>query len=454
MEHRTRLIITAIINLNFLLTIGLVGGIIGPTLLDMKDIYGTTVDKVSFMFMMGSTGSITGSFITGFVMDKFPRYRCLLLFAYTLNTSLVTALMPFMSHLSIFFFLSFLGGFSGGSLDMGGNVFCLHVWRGLESGPYMHSIHFSFAIGAFLGPLLAVPFLGTNGDQLQEALMSFNETTMNQTDMIETDTQITIFYPLVGALALLPGLGYLYYGIQDLREQPNENQAAISSANHGNESQKAHAWKVVTLLGLVAIFFFLYVGVEVTFGTFLTTFAVESDLQLTKPQGADLTAIFWGFFALMRFLSIFAAIKLNPAVILVFSFGTCLLSSAMLSLYGDQNLRLLQLACGGMGVGTASIFATGILWLEQHVVVTNRIGALVSIAASLGPDIFPVIVGQYIVAQPMVLMHVTALTLIGCVLIFIACHFLARSYQKFQSSLTMPVSTEDDDGFETIPLNK
>ena len=30
----------------------------------------------------------------------------------------------------------------------------LDVWRGRDSGPYMHALHFMFGMGAFLAPVL------------------------------------------------------------------------------------------------------------------------------------------------------------------------------------------------------------------------------------------------------------------------------------------------------------
>ena len=71
-----------------------------------------------------------------------------------------------------------------------------------------------------------------------------------------------------------------------------------------------------------------------------------------------------------------------------------------------------------MGFGMASVFATGFLWLENHTPVTSRIGALLSIFASLGPDVFPIIVGQFIERQPMVMMYVTLAAVIVCAALF------------------------------------
>ena len=46
-----------------------------------------------------------------------------------------------------------------GALNTGENVLILDIWKGRESGPYMHALHFTFGIGTFLAPVLARPFL-------------------------------------------------------------------------------------------------------------------------------------------------------------------------------------------------------------------------------------------------------------------------------------------------------
>ena len=73
---------------------------------------------------------------------------------------LTTTMIPFSPSLYHFFGLIGINGFVIGSLDTGGNVLCLDTWQGEhDSGPFMHSIHFSFGLGAFLAPLIAEKFL-------------------------------------------------------------------------------------------------------------------------------------------------------------------------------------------------------------------------------------------------------------------------------------------------------
>ena len=60
-------------------------------------------------------------------------------------------------------FSLFNGSFTHNHYILGGNKLCLDVWKGEENGgPYLHSVHFAFAIGCFVAPVLAEPFLGRN----------------------------------------------------------------------------------------------------------------------------------------------------------------------------------------------------------------------------------------------------------------------------------------------------
>ena len=70
------------------------------------------------------------------------------------------------------------------------------------------------------------------------------------------------------------------------------------------------------IIGLLAILFFLYNGLEVAFGTFIPVFAVKSNLRLTRADSSDVAAIFWGTFAGMRGLSVVLAIFAKPGVVM------------------------------------------------------------------------------------------------------------------------------------------
>ncbi len=58
----------------------------------------------------------------------------------------------------------------------------------------MHLIHFSFSLGSLIAPVLATAFLSEQRDIINGT---------------ETDSSVTTYYPLVGALNLIPATGFL-----------------------------------------------------------------------------------------------------------------------------------------------------------------------------------------------------------------------------------------------------
>ena len=173
---------------------------------------------------------------------------------------------------------------------------------------------------------------------------------------------------------MLCSFGFLILGIRDARHQKSSEDKNESKDEGSEKNKNSSSLNFKAFVGLFALFFFFYVGAEVCYGVYLTTFAVKSPLALTKQAGAEITAIFFGCFAAMRFVSIFTAIFLKPIYIM---FISCLASSigcVLLAIFGDQSVSILWVGSALLGFGMASIYATGLLWLESHMKITNRIG--------------------------------------------------------------------------------
>ena len=97
-----------------------------------------------------------------------------------------------------------------------------------------------------------------------------------------------------------------------------------------------------------------------------------------------------------------------------------------------------------MGLGMAAIYATGLLWSEKYIVVTNRIGSAFALFAMAGPDVFPIIVGNYIEDSPMFLMYTTLATILGCMIIFALAALVGRGIlEEKGTSETHPSSQEE-----------
>ena len=59
--------------------LGVKEGVIGPTLLDLKDFIGVSLGSISFIYMVSSIGSMAGCFLAGYIMDKLIKLQYLML---------------------------------------------------------------------------------------------------------------------------------------------------------------------------------------------------------------------------------------------------------------------------------------------------------------------------------------------------------------------------------------
>lgn len=391
----------------------------------MRDIYETKISIITFVIIFRSCGSIAGASLAGLILDKWPKLRHFALFSATFLMGATNMLLPHAGYLWLFFVFSTLASFACGFLDTGGNVLVLDTWKNDDVGPYMHSIHFSFAIGAFLAPILAMPFLSKNEDF--EAAVIVNGT-LNELAADPEPTRITYLFPMLGLAVIVCSFGYFIFGLQ-LRNYQAKNAESSEAKKSEKKTEKftiAH-W---TFLSLMCMFFFFYVGAEVSYGVYLTTFAVQSRLKLSKQIGAQVTANFWGCFAAMRFISIFTSIYFKPLYIMIFSCMTSCIGAFGLIIWGDVSYLMLQLGSSLLGFGMAAIFATGILWMGTFVTVTNRIQACASVASSIGADVFPIILGQLIADHPMTLMYITFATLVLCFGMFMSAFMVGKHIRK------------------------
>lgn len=297
----------------------------GPVLLDLAEVYQSSVETLSYIFLCSSTGSLFGSFfgnqnhdsldsiiifgsLAGFIMDKYPDHQGLILFFFNFFFGALTMIVPYTGYVSLLMVIYFFIGFNSAGCDAGGNIICLHVWRGLDSGPAMHSIHFSFAAGGFLAPLLAIPFLSERAQ-----ILDVNATTAAVTDDqdLSSATRIHYLFPLIGMIGVVISFGFLIYHCFMYKAQ-RRGQGGGTEDKDGSTKwtrylnnhhpffltiHNIHCRPLVIVIVPISLFFFIYVGIEYALGIYFTTFGVASDLRLSKAQGAELTAIFFGCFA-------------------------------------------------------------------------------------------------------------------------------------------------------------
>ena len=104
---------------------------------------------------------------------------------------------------------------------------------------------------------------------------------------LEAVWTIKALYPIIGGYALLSSFGLLIFYFKDFRKSRTNSRTPDKDDSSGTERDQSEmsAKMKVVLVAIMAAMFFIYVGMEVAFGTFISIFAVKSSLRFTRPEG-------------------------------------------------------------------------------------------------------------------------------------------------------------------------
>ncbi|KAE8602684.1 hypothetical protein XENTR_v10014082 [Xenopus tropicalis] len=276
-------------------------------------------------------------------------------------------------------------GMSMGFLDTGGNVIILNTWED-QAGPHVQALHFSFALGAFVAPILAklaLEFIPFDKIPLMDSADRFNasQPSFEQSALPFGIKKSMLSYIVIGTYILLVSL-FLFI----LYSKSRPSQSAGKASDEKFRTAKYHN----ALIFLLFLFFFCYVGAEVAYGSYIFTYAITTNIDHNKAAG--LNSLFWGVFAAVRGLAICFATCLYPGTMLLVSVIGCTLSSLILVLFNSNHL-LLWAGTAVYGASMATTFPSGFSWAQQYTTIGGKAASLFVVGASLGEMAIPASVG-------------------------------------------------------------
>lgn len=254
----------------------------------------------------------------------------------------------------------------------------------------MQALHFSFALGAFLAPVLAKLALGTTASAENHTEADLDRPALHLSP--DADSQPLLGVPgnmnVLWAYAVIGT--YIFVVVVFLFalffKKSSQQEKAKASAQRSRRAKHHKA-----LLCLLFLFFFFYVGAEVTYGSYVFSFAV-THAGMTESEAAGLNSVFWGTFAALRGLAIFFATCLRPGTMIVLSNIGSLVSSLFLVLF-DKSPTCLWIATAVYGASMATTFPSGVSWIEQYTAIHGKAAAFFVIGAALGEMAIPAVIG-------------------------------------------------------------
>jgi FHS family Na+ dependent glucose MFS transporter 1 len=333
--------------------LGMVTASYGPALPYLALQTHSSLDQISSIFVFSSFGYLLGSLFSGRLYDRRKAHPILTLVLLVSAAGMV--FIPFMPLLIPMILLFFVLGLGTGSVDVGGNT--LLIWaHGTKVGPFMNGLHFFFGVGAFLAPILVAGAVNSTG--------SYSGA-----------------YWII-ALLILP-IAFAFTRIA------SPTNPAISSAVEEKPFSRL-------LVGLLILFFFLYVGAETGFGGWIFTYSTHLNLA-DETTAAYITSAFWGALTVGRLLGVPISTWLQPKTIIWVDLIGCLLGISLVVFF-PLSSAVMWAGAILLGVSMASIFPTTLSLAEKRLHISGKVTSWFFVGSSLGSMVLPWVCGQLFVA--------------------------------------------------------
>ncbi len=332
-------------------TVGLSLSLLGPALTYLRDRAHVSKGEIGVLFVAQAVGYLVGSLLSGRLYDRGYGHRAMA--GALLGVAASSLVIPHVSSVAgLAVPVAFVGAFAA-CVDVGGNTLVVWQARGSGSMRLLNALHLFFGIGALLSPGVV-------------------NRSLAWTDGLAFAAGAVAAYATLMAVLVL------------LHEAPTDVHAA--------SPERELPQTPVRILAVIAMFFFLYVGVEVGFSGWLKTYAEGIGLP-GRDASTWLNTLFWASFTFGRLLAVVLARRIRSGAMLA---GSCLVTVVLLvaMTVADGSPSAVWLTTGLIGVAVAPQFATMIAYAEERITLSGRAASWFVSAAGLGGLVLPFLIGN------------------------------------------------------------
>ncbi|XP_077489320.1 sodium-dependent glucose transporter 1A-like [Amblyomma americanum] len=421
------------------LGMGLIMAMNGVALLDLGEIYSTSLSAASQLITTRCVGSLAGSLIGGKLYDT---YNTQVISILAIALSCTTAVMiPLSRYLALAHTVIFFEGLSWGAFSTGANVWIMKMWKE-NSSPALQVFHLASGIGYLMAPLIARPFMSTRGSHVENATTVVANVTLTDTsdlrinalgprntslaDVSSRESAIYYAYGIASALQLVPAasMTVLYFIDNDSFRAQRTN--SLNSA--GSTVRKSAYYINFTriTLSLLCAYMFSYTAVHCTTSQMLTAFAVKCDLHFSKPSASRLVAVFFLCFAASRLAAALFAVKVSAFAVLVASHVALVTAAVVLIAWGSSSGTALWVASAVAGLSQGPLNAAVTAWVAKRINITSKMMSIVTVSAAPGFLLPPLLVGQFLDSTPNVFLYMSFAAVMVLTAVFVGMCFYLR----------------------------
>jgi FHS family glucose/mannose:H+ symporter-like MFS transporter len=319
---------------------GMADAITGPMLPALARTFHLSDSQSGFLLFCFFAGTASGAFLC---RGNYARSLSRGFFA----LMIASALFPWISR-PVLYPCAFLLGVSVGVPMTAISLFAGRNYTEHRAAT-LTALNFSWSLGALLAPLLAARLLAVASWRVVYLVLAFS-----------------------AALLALAAT----FAVRDTAETARLTPETTGLRN-------------VRLVALFAAFFFLEVGMETTFGSWLSTYVLRAS-GIGIARAAAATAIFWTGFLASRGLSPLLLLRVRPGALLRVALPTALAGSVLL--LATRSSLLMALAILLLGVALAPVFPVALAAFFDRARHTSDSRFILAFSG-FGGSVFPWLVG-------------------------------------------------------------
>ncbi|XP_067658071.1 major facilitator superfamily domain-containing protein 4A-like [Haliotis asinina] len=406
-----------------LLLTGVITTVFGPTLPDLQDLYGASLNDISSLFLILGLSLSFGCLVSVLLMKYLEPIIVLALSL--LLEGVCTSTIAITEYLSIACLATAGSGLFIGCVFNTVVHQCNMVFP--KSSSLLHFLLVAVSFGAYVTPLLAEPFLGHlcssqqmntsitfNGSEVPHVNATYrkyfavesSEVTANDSnssfpggrkDSPNTQSSyfradVSMLYVMLGLLNIPPIFGLIIvFRLNKNRteEQTNESDRAFEVLDKNENSLK-----FMVFLGTVLVAFLFSCGLTFSYGGFLTTYGVDSSLKLSVQRMAVMTSVYWLHHLIGRILGTVISAYISQTQLIYICLSGELIPGIMVSGVVSLGENSLWVASVLIALFSGPLVAAMLNWSGRYICLSPFVLGLCTFADTFGSAMLPFVTGQ------------------------------------------------------------
>lgn len=312
-----------------------------------------------------------------------------------------------------------------------GNYWILYLWKE-ASNVYMQGLHFSFAVGMAVAPLISAPYMK------QSSVEASNATSIRLINSYDDSPRVTLphlFVPyaissvLLLVSSVICAVVYFYEQSSSFSSSPStlvdSDQHTLMQVDSCELTGSPGRINSTLAIMIAALFLFSYTGVEANCNTFVVEFFTY--LGHGRKVGAYEASLLFASFSITRFACIFTAMKFSSYLMLLVHLLIVNVASVLMLIVSKSSLAVLSIPFVIFGIGTSCIFPTIYSYLNKRLQLSSGLTGFLMAASASANIVVQLLNGHLLQANPMAFVYINIVTALSSLILFNVFHIDSSS---------------------------